>query len=120
MSAELFGCPVRDSFALELSDCRAHIYFPNAFSPNGDGINDLFLPQGKDYRGIELQIYDRWGGLVFATREEPFAWDGTAVPLRWLSVAEASGGVYVYVFRYVNLLSDEEEVMSGEVVVVGS
>ncbi len=118
VSTELFGCPVRDSFALELSDCRAHIYFPNAFSPNGDGINDLFLPQGKDYRGIELQIYDRWGGLLFATREEPFVWDGRSAPFS--SAQGAAAGVYVYVFRYVNLLSGEEEVMSGEVVVVKS
>ncbi len=108
VQAEVFGCPIRDSFALEVNDCRSRIYFPTAFSPNGDGLNDLFLPQGKDYEGIELQVYDRWGGLLFSSQAPPFAWDGS----------DAAGGVYVYRFRYWNTLALQEEEVSGQVVLL--
>jgi len=108
VQAEVFGCPIRDSFALEVNDCRSRIYFPTAFSPNGDGLNDLFLPQGKDYRGIELQVYDRWGGLLFSSQSPPFAWDG----------GDAAGGLYVYRFRYFNTLALQEEEVSGQVVLL--
>ena len=105
VEAEVFGCPFLENFELSLSDCRSRIYFPTAFSPNGDGLNDQFLPQGKDYEGIELQVYDRWGGLLYSVREAPFAWDGGNAP----------AGVYTWLFRYLNTLSGEEEVLSGEV-----
>ncbi len=108
VQAEVFGCPIRDTFALEVNDCHSRIYFPTAFSPNGDGLNDLFLPQGKDYEGIELQVYDRWGGLLFSSQSPPFAWDG----------ADAAGGVYVYRFRYWNSLALQEEEISGQVVLL--
>ncbi len=108
VSAELYGCEVKDTFALEVNDCRSRIYFPTAFSPNGDGLNDLFLPQGKDYEGLELQIYERWGGQVYGSTSPPFAWDG----------GDAAGGVYVYRFRYWNSLALQEEEVSGEVMLV--
>ena len=108
VEAELFGCPIKDSFALEVNDCRSRIYFPTAFSPNGDGLNDLFLPQGKDYEGIELQVYDRWGGLLFSSQSPSFAWDG----------GDAAGGLYVYRFRYFNTPALQEEEVSGQVVLL--
>ncbi len=108
VSAELYGCEVKDTFSLEVNDCRSRIYFPTAFSPNGDGLNDLFLPQGRDYEGLELQIYDRWGGQVYGSTSPPFAWDG----------GDAAAGVYVYRFRYWNSLALQEEEVSGEVVLV--
>ncbi len=108
VQAELFGCSIKDSFALEVNDCRSRIYFPTAFSPNGDGLNDLFLPQGKDYEGIELQVYDRWGGLLFSSQSPPFAWNG----------GYAASGVYVYRFRYWNTLALQEEEISGQVVLL--
>ncbi len=113
VSAEVFGCPLQDTFVLELSDCISRIYLPTAFSPNGDGLNDVFLPQGKDYRALSLQIYDRWGGVVYESLEPPFAWDGNDRHGR-----PALSGVYVYLFRYVNTLSGEEEMRNGELVLL--
>ena len=64
-------------------------YFPNAFSPNNDGINDYFEYRFRypiadnEYinssyvKSINLQIYNRWGNLVFETDELDFKWDGT-------------------------------------------
>lgn len=77
------GCKATSSLPLtiELGD----IYIPNAFSPNGDGINDrfTFYSDGKSGEIIEqLQIFDRWGSLLFEAKEIPLndlsvGWDGT-------------------------------------------
>lgn len=51
------------------------IYIPNAFSPNSDGGNDTFTPKGTGMKWFFLQIYDRWGSLVFSGKD--VGWDGT-------------------------------------------
>ncbi len=55
------------------------IYFPNAFSPNGDGLNELFFPKayGIDEKHFYLVIYDRWGNFLFDTDTPNKGWDGT-------------------------------------------
>lgn len=53
------------------------VYVPNAFSPNGDGENDVLYVYGAMIQGILFRIYDRWGELVFETRERSQGWDGT-------------------------------------------
>ena len=66
------------------------LYLPNAFSPNGDGVNDVFeLIQGGIV-DLDMRIYDRWGREVFATSDPSFAWDGT------LNGANLPEGVYVF------------------------
>lgn len=72
-----FGCTDTSRQVVTVkSDAR--IYLPNAFSPNGDGINDRFEPgiagQLVDYR---LEIYNRWGGLLFQANDPETTWDGT-------------------------------------------
>jgi gliding motility-associated-like protein len=54
------------------------VFFPNAFTPNGDGINDVFyvygylIPENK----FEMRIYDYWGGLIFSSFEVYKGWSG--------------------------------------------
>lgn len=50
---------------------------PNAFSPNGDGINDFFLLSHLYLRTLKILIYDRWGNQVFESNHPDFRWDGT-------------------------------------------
>jgi gliding motility-associated-like protein len=54
------------------------IYVPNAFSPNDDGINDYFHPSGigLDEKTYNLWIYDRWGNMIFYTKDWNTFWDG--------------------------------------------
>jgi gliding motility-associated-like protein len=52
------------------------IYIPNAFTPDGDGINDAFLAVGSGIREFELRIFDRWGEEVFYTDDIGVAWTG--------------------------------------------
>jgi gliding motility-associated-like protein len=49
---------------------------PNAFSPNGDGVNDLVKVEGKGITDIEFTIYNRWGEIVFRTHDATQGWDG--------------------------------------------
>lgn len=53
------------------------IYVPNAFTPNGDGLNDGFQAKGVGIEKFEMQIYDRWGHLIFETDDINKVWDGT-------------------------------------------
>ncbi len=52
------------------------IYVPNAFTPNADGLNDVFQPKGFGIVKYQLQIFDRWGERVFETKEFEKGWDG--------------------------------------------
>jgi gliding motility-associated-like protein len=53
-----------------------NLYVPNSFTPNGDGINDIFLPKGKGLTKYNLMIFDRWGQKLFETSEFTVGWDG--------------------------------------------
>ncbi|HRH58134.1 MAG TPA: gliding motility-associated C-terminal domain-containing protein [Chitinophagales bacterium] len=63
---------------LEYLPCsKENIFIPNAFSPNGDGVNDKFLVRSKSLKSMHLEIYDRWGHKVFETDNISEGWDGT-------------------------------------------
>lgn len=66
------------------------LYLPNAFTPNGDGVNDVFEFIQGGVVEMELRIYDRWGNEVFATSDPAFQWDGTK------NGVNAPEGVYVF------------------------
>jgi gliding motility-associated-like protein len=53
-------------------------YIPNAFTPNGDGTNDIFLPFGVGYsfKDYEMDIFDRWGKKIFTSKDLNTGWDG--------------------------------------------
>jgi gliding motility-associated-like protein len=54
-----------------------NLYMPNSFTPNGDGINEVFrVPPGSAFHLEEFSIFDRWGNKVFATRDITKGWDG--------------------------------------------
>ncbi|MDW8230970.1 MAG: gliding motility-associated C-terminal domain-containing protein, partial [Saprospiraceae bacterium] len=66
---------------------------PNAFSPNGDGSNDLFrpFPGWRFIERVEMQIFNRWGNLVFETNDPAIRWDG-----RNKAGADVPEGTYFY------------------------
>jgi len=69
-----FGC--RDS-TMQLISPPAQVYIPNAFSPNEDGINDLFKVVAKDAKDIELLIFDRYGHQLHHSQGKNAAWNGS-------------------------------------------
>lgn len=73
------GCMAHAQYCLEI-DPYFSIFVPNAFSPNQDGLNDNFMPlmfnvMEEDYL---MQIFDRWGNLIFETKDIHKSWDGRA------------------------------------------
>lgn len=53
------------------------IYVPNAFTPNGDGINETFAPKGEGIQTFKMLIYNRWGELLYTSESLSDGWDGT-------------------------------------------
>lgn len=58
-------------------DLHPLIYVPTAFSPNGDGVNDVFYTKGTFLREYEIKIVDKWGNLLFQSTSPDAIWDGT-------------------------------------------
>ena len=99
-----------DAVNIDYEHCAQELYLPNAFTPNDDGKNQVFLPvfsypdEVEEYR---MEIYNRWGTLVFRTEEKTFGWDG----------ANAINGVYAVVVHY-RTRGEKEKTVKGNVVVV--
>ena len=73
-----FGCTGSDTINIT-SNCSGSVYFPNAFTPNGDNLNDVFGIIGdlSGIRDYELIIYGRWGQKIFSSKNPLEKWDGT-------------------------------------------
>lgn len=69
------GCVIRDSVRLTLLPDA--LLIPTAFSPNNDGLNDLFRPLNKNLNKLVFQVFDRWGEKVYETDVIGDGWDGT-------------------------------------------
>lgn len=53
------------------------LYIPNAFTPNGDGMNDAFGVKGEGIQDFQLLVYDRWGEVIFESTDPVKQWDGS-------------------------------------------
>lgn len=73
-----------------METCPEFVFVPNAFTPNGDGLNDVFLPQTRNLVSYEMSIVNRWGEIVFKTKNTQQGWDGK----------DAQADVYVVLINY--------------------
>jgi gliding motility-associated-like protein len=72
------GCSANASVNIDVNyDPNTIFFIPNAFSPNGDGNNDVFEINGLKIKEIDLNIFNRWGELVFSEKSASPKWDGT-------------------------------------------
>lgn len=53
------------------------LFVPNSFTPNGDGLNEIFQPKGKGFSQFNMQIFDRWGQKIYESGEFAGGWDGS-------------------------------------------
>lgn len=89
-----------DSVYVEFVPCREQTFFePSSFTPNGDGLNDVYMVSGFLGSYFEMHIYDRWGKEMFMTRDPNEGWDG----------ADAEPGVYMVRFLYRDQNDKEKE-----------
>lgn len=91
-----FGCLDSISHTVIIEDELA-FFCPNSFTPNGDGINDFFGPQGSGIDPVKysMQIYNRWGQLIYETSSLSEPWDGSVNGL----TKKVQTEVYVWVIR---------------------
>ncbi|PBQ34394.1 hypothetical protein CNR22_22320 [Sphingobacteriaceae bacterium] len=77
-------------------DIPSAIEIPNIFTPNGDNVNDLFFLKSSNLDKITMQVFDRWGNLVFDIQSASgnVSWDG-----KYESGKEAAPGVYFYIIK---------------------
>ena len=83
----------------EMNCDEPDIFIPDAFTPNGDGNNDVLYVRGRFISSMDLKVFDRWGELVFETTSPTAGWDATykgkpvdpAVFVYWLEVTCADG-----------------------------
>ena len=112
-ATDAFGCV--DSVKARVSvSVPFFFYIPNAFTPDGDGINETFAPRGEgvDPDHYSMQIFDRSGMLIFSTRNPYDYWDGRSKNGRM-----CPEGVYVYKILLYNL-NEEDKEYTGTVTLV--
>jgi gliding motility-associated-like protein len=106
------NCVLTDTVLIRTKYCPQYIYFPTAFTPNGDGLNDVYKPTltgAVVY--YEFTVFDRWGNRIFSTTTPNKGWDGrtkNGAPLM---------GSYVYTCRY-KFYTKKEEVENGTFVLI--
>ena len=72
------GCFATDTINIKVYKVAPGLYIPNAFTPNGDGLNDIFRPVAIGMKNINyFKIFNRWGQLIFSTKQIDAGWDGT-------------------------------------------
>ncbi|SEL50253.1 gliding motility-associated C-terminal domain-containing protein [Chitinophaga rupis] len=98
------NCVPADTVNILLS-YNLSVYVPNAFTPNGDGKNDVFRPKVKGASSYHLQIYNRWGQLLYDTFDMKTGWDG-----RYRDVLQPMGA-YVYMVQYAYYGSEKNVLM---------
>lgn len=94
------GCPDTAKVMIPTDPNCTGVYFPSAFTPNGDGLNDYFGPSGSLglLSGYRLEIFNRWGQRVFSTKNPFLKWDGrtgneskTSESFAWFAEFEMAG-----------------------------
>ena len=112
IATDEYGC-VDSSFAVINYDFNNVLTIPNAFSPNGDGNNDIFRVLGLNVAELEVQIYDRWGVQVFEYKTSDLleGWDGK------FKDSDCELGVYVY-YAKVTFVDGSEEFTKGNVTLI--
>ena len=83
-----------DSVHVYVRDCEIQMWIPNAFTPNGDGRNDIFLVEGRNIEMFEIHIYNRWGREVYSSCNMEEGWNGT------VDGEPCSQGVYTYTIKF--------------------
>jgi gliding motility-associated-like protein len=85
------GCIDSATATILIRDDFFALYVPNVFTPNGDGVNDLFIPTGI-YEKVSIYVFDRWGEEIFHTTNKGDAWNGKFRD----SKGDCPSGTYVY------------------------
>ncbi|MGB4935982.1 MAG: PKD-like domain-containing protein [Ferruginibacter sp.] len=79
--SNIYGCVARDNISIFTFCKNSQVFVPNAFTPDGDGLNDVLMVRGKGIFVKTFRIFNRWGQLVFEKtnfnpNDKQYGWDG--------------------------------------------
>ncbi|MFT5780138.1 MAG: gliding motility-associated-like protein, partial [Crocinitomicaceae bacterium] len=96
------GC-VDTTYRIIVVNPEFFFYMPNSFTPDGDEFNNTFKPKGTPVHEYTMQIFDRWGELLFVTHDIFTGWDGT------YRGSQVQSGTYIYKVVVTNLRYEVKE-----------
>ena len=102
------GCVNSDELTVFVT---SNVFAPNAFTPNGDGINDVFFLKTYRIKQLDLQIFNRWGELVFETNDKNQGWNG------FYKGVMAVDDIYVWKAKYIST-SEERGSLTGHITLI--
>jgi gliding motility-associated-like protein len=109
----IFGCTDTALVNIEVQD-EVIYYVPNSFTPDEDEYNPIFKPvftSGFDPYDYKMVIFNRWGEIIFETRDASYGWDGTYAG----AVGLCKEGDYIWQIEFKTTLSDERRKITGSV-----
>lgn len=102
-----------DNDAIDIIKGTCKLYVPSAFTPNGDGINDMFKPSYTINLSVyNLSIYNRWGNLVFQTQDILKGWDGK------YKGQPQNNDSFIWIIRYKYIGEENEHLMKGSLILL--
>jgi gliding motility-associated-like protein len=107
------SCAASDTVVIDEDPCSLP-YLPSAFSPNGDGLNDLLriIYHGSEYKLLHFSVFNRWGEVVFNTRDFSQGWDGS------YKGKPCDVGAYFYVWEVASDRTGQHHSEKGDVTLV--
>jgi gliding motility-associated-like protein len=109
-----YGC-ADSTYRQVIVEDEIDVYIPNSFTPDGDGINDFWFIEGKGFQelGYHMQVFNRWGDLVFESQDSTQPWTGGSQDGNHY----VPDGVYTYLAKFRDNQNDVNYVYKGYVVV---
>jgi gliding motility-associated-like protein len=105
---DINGCTASDDVAVKVLH---KLYMPSAFTPNKDGKNDVFrIPPGSSLNLKEFSVFDRWGNVIFKTKDIAEGWNGT------FKGQDLVSGTYVYLIK--GTFREEDLTVKGTVILI--
>jgi gliding motility-associated-like protein len=116
ISENVNGCIDTTSKVLVINDDLLW-FVPNSFSPNGDGINDIWRPVGTtvDLTSYSCKVYDRWGRLVWSTADMSAGWNGDGAPQEGYF---SDTDIYTYVLEITSATTEEKFEITGFITLI--
>jgi gliding motility-associated-like protein len=75
---DIYGCSSVQKEEIKVNEVSEYLMMPNAFTPNSDGLNDVFKPETKGISGYRMYIFNKWGELIFSNASQSSeGWNGT-------------------------------------------
>ena len=96
MTTNVYGCTAQDRMCIDVTNDFG-VYIPNTFTPNQDGLNEVFYVVGTGISNFSMEIYNRWGQLIFTSQNQLIGWDG------YFKGNLSEPGIYTYKVEYTGL-----------------